>query len=135
VGGAGDVSQQLQVSNWRLPLQPMLMHHAFTHGGVHKPVLGAMCTCVSLPLSFRLCTSTCLCLLLPSPGLLKSTLQGHRGMVMAVRWNKKGDLLLSGEDVRTRVWAWAQMNVTEDREHFRRAAAEQGKNCGVAGAS
>lgn len=29
-------------------------------------------------------------------GLLKSTLQGHRGMVMAVRWNKKGDLLLSG---------------------------------------
>jgi hypothetical protein len=27
---------------------------------------------------------------------LKSTLQGHRGMVMAVRWNKKGDLLLSG---------------------------------------
>jgi hypothetical protein len=29
-------------------------------------------------------------------GLLKSTLQGHRGMIMAVRWNKKGDLLLSG---------------------------------------
>ncbi|PSC75373.1 F-box-like WD repeat-containing TBL1X [Micractinium conductrix] len=29
-------------------------------------------------------------------GVLRSTLQGHRGMIMAVRWNKKGDLLLSG---------------------------------------
>lgn len=29
-------------------------------------------------------------------GVLRSTLQGHRGMIMAVRWNRKGDLLLSG---------------------------------------
>lgn len=37
-----------------------------------------------------------LCPLARPAGVLRSTLQGHRGMVMAVRWNRKGDLLLSG---------------------------------------
>ena len=53
----------------------------------------AACLCLHrLPCCLTLC-------LLPLPccaGVLRSLLAGHRGMVMAVRWNKRGDLLLSG---------------------------------------
>lgn len=45
-------------------------------------------------------------------GVLRSLLSGHRGMVMAVRWNKRGDLLLSGAQRAACACAWASLACT-----------------------
>jgi hypothetical protein len=74
-------------------------------------------------------------------GKLKATLERHTGPVFALRWNKRGDLLLtSSADESTVVWDVATSSV---KQQFSFHGGEgragrgrvQGRGCGAAGAA
>jgi transducin (beta)-like 1 len=67
-------------------------------------------------------------------GKLKATLERHTGPVFALRWNKRGDLLLtSSADESTVVWDVANSSVKQQFSFHGGAAPGDGVGFGWAG--